>query len=99
MQCKRAMAAVLAVGLAASAVAVEVPDFGPNVHIVDPATPGLQALIDGVYAAQQPNHFGPRRDAILLKPGSYDGLRIPVGFYTQVLGLGAHPDDVHVIGD
>ncbi len=99
MQCKRAMAAVLAVGLAATALAVEVPDFGPNVHIVDPATPGLQALVDGIYAAQQPNHFGPRRDAILLKPGTYDGLRIPLGFYTQVLGLGAHPDDVHVIGD
>lgn len=99
MQCKRAMVAVLAVGLAAPALAVEVPDFGPNVHVVDPATPGLQALIDGIYAAQQPNHFGPRRDAILLKPGTYQDLRIPVGFYTHVLGLGAHPDDVHVIGD
>jgi hypothetical protein len=99
MQCKRAMAALLAVGLAAPALAVEVPDFGPNVHVVDPATPGLQALIDGIYAAQQPNHFGPRRDAILLKPGIYQDLRIPVGFYTHVLGLGAHPDDVHVIGD
>jgi hypothetical protein len=99
MQGKRVMMGVLAAGLAASAMAGGVPDFGPNVHVVDPNTPGLQALIDGVYAAQQPNHFGPRRDAILLKPGTYDGLRIPVGFFTQVLGLGAHPDDVHVIGD
>jgi hypothetical protein len=75
------------------------PDFGPNVHVLDPATPGLQQRIDEIYAAQQPNHFGPRRDAILLKPGTYRDLRIPVGFFTQVLGLGAHPDDVHVIGD
>lgn len=75
------------------------PDFGPNVHVLDPATPGLQQRIDAIYAAQQPNHFGPRRDAILLKPGTYRDLRIPVGFYTQVLGLGAQPGDVHVIGD
>jgi hypothetical protein len=89
----------LALGLAGAAAAQGAPDFGPNVHVVDPSTPGLQALIDGIYAAQQPNHFGPRRDAILLKPGTYQDLRIPVGFYTHVLGLGAHPDDVHVIGD
>jgi len=99
MQSKRLMVGMLAAGLAASAWAGGVPDFGPHVHVVDPKMPGLQALIDGIYAAQQPNHFGPRRDAILLKPGTYQGLRIPVGFYTQVLGLGAHPDGVHVIGD
>lgn len=75
------------------------PDLGPNVHVFDPATPGLQQRIDAIYAAQQPNHFGPRRDAILLRPGTYRDLRIPVGFYTQVLGLGAQPGDVHVIGD
>lgn len=75
------------------------PDLGPNVHIVHPSTPNLQGLIDSIYSAQQPNHFGPRRDAILLMPGTYNNLRIPVGFYTQVLGLGSHPDQVHVNGD
>jgi len=75
------------------------PDFGPNVHIYTPLTPNLQGQIDAIYNAQQPNHFGPRRDAILLTPGTYNGLRIPVGFYTQVLGLGSHPDQVHVNGD
>jgi len=90
------MAAALAAPLAALAAA---PDFGPNVHVFDPATPQLQQRIDAIYEAQQPNHFGPRRDAILLKPGNYEHLRIPVGFYTQVLGLGAQPGDVHVIGD
>lgn len=99
MRERRAVVGMLAAGLAASAVAGGVPDFGPNVHIFDPATPGMQQRIDAIYAAQQPNHFGPRRDAILLKPGTYRDLRIPVGFYTQVLGLGAHPGDVHVIGD
>lgn len=90
------MAAAFAAPLAALAAA---PDFGPNVHVFDPATPQLQQRIDAIYEAQQPNHFGPRRDAILLKPGTYEHLRIPVGFYTQVLGLGAQPGAVHVIGD
>jgi len=75
------------------------PDFGPNVHVLQPGQPDLQQRVDAIYAAQQPNHFGPRRDAILLMPGRYEGLKIGVGFYTQVLGLGAHPDDVQVIGD
>ncbi|CAM3733635.1 coagulation factor 5/8 type domain-containing protein [Roseateles saccharophilus] len=75
------------------------PDFGPHVHVLNPATPGLQQRILDIYEAQQPNHFGPRRDAILLMPGRYENLRIPVGFFTQVLGLGAQPDDVDVVGD
>jgi len=82
-----------------SDVPVVAPDFGANVHILSPLTPNLQAKIDEIYNAQQPNHFGPRRDAILLMPGTYNNLRIPVGFYTQVLGLGSHPDQVHVVGD
>ncbi|MFG6468199.1 hypothetical protein [Roseateles sp. BYS87W] len=93
-----ALAALSGTG-AQAAPAAPAPDFGPHVHVVDPATPGLQQRIDAIYEAQQPNHFGPRRDAILLKPGTYRDLRLPVGFFTQVLGLGAHPDDVHVIGD
>lgn len=97
--CSRALTALLALPLAAATATAAPPDFGPNVHVLSPATPGLQQRIDAIYAAQQPNHFGPRRDAILLMPGTYENLRIPVGFYTQVLGLGAHPHDVHVIGD
>jgi hypothetical protein len=89
----------LAAPLVALAAPPQAPDFGPNVHVLNPSTPGLQQRILDIYEAQQPNHFGPRRDAILLMPGTYENLRIPVGFYTQVLGLGRHPDDVHVIGD
>ena len=108
MQCKTGAARLvrgamlaggLAVGLVARVVAGALPDLGPNVHVFSPGTQGMQQRIDDIYAAQQPNHFGPRRDAILLLPGTYPNLRIPVGFFTQVLGLGAHPDDVHVIGD
>jgi hypothetical protein len=93
-------AAMLAMPLAAQAAPPQpAPDFGPSVHILHPATPGLQQRILDIYEAQQPNHFGPRRDAILLMPGTYENLRIPVGFYTHVLGLGRHPGDVHVIGE
>ena len=80
-------------------LALAAPDFGPNVHILAPDTPELQQRVQAIFEAQKDNHFGPRRDAILLMPGTYENLRIPVGFYTQVLGLGARPDDVQVIGD
>ena len=66
----------LAAGLATSALAAPPPpDFGPNVHILSPDAPGLQQRVEGIYEAQQPNHFGPRRDAILLLPGTYRDLR------------------------
>lgn len=75
------------------------PDFGPNVVIFDPsmAQSTMQAQINTIYNQQRGNHFGPQRTAILFKPGTYN-LEIPVGFYTQVLGLGALPDQVHIVG-
>ncbi len=85
--------------LLAPLVAGAAPDFGPNVHVLAPDMPGLQQQVLDIFEAQKANHSGPRRDAILLMPGRYEKLRIPVGFYTQVLGLGAQPDDVQVIGD
>lgn len=38
------------------------------------------------------------RFAFLFQPGSYDA-NIPVGYYTQVLGLGATPDEVKFTGE
>jgi hypothetical protein len=83
------------------AVAAEArPDLGPNVLIVDPSQPAaqVQAAIDRVYSVQQHNEFGPERNAILFLPGDYH-LQVPVGFYTDVRGLGATPDAVHITGD
>ena len=76
------------------------PDFGPNVLLFDPSMPSsdIQAQIDKVYAIQQHSEFGPARYALLFLPGEYH-VDIPVGFYTQVLGLGATPDAVHIIGN
>ena len=76
------------------------PDFGPNVLLFDPSMPSaeIQAQIDKVYAIQQHSEFGTARYALLFLPGEYH-VDIPVGFYTQVLGLGATPDAVHITGN
>jgi len=76
------------------------PDFGPNVLIFDPSmTPGaIQDRIDKIYALQQRSEFGPARYALLFLPGEYH-VDVPVGFYTQVLGLGGSPDAVHIGGN
>jgi hypothetical protein len=76
------------------------PDFGPNVLVFNPSmtVAAMQERIDKVYAAQQNNQFGPARNALLFSPGDYK-LDIPIGYYTQVLGLGATPDSVHIAGN
>jgi len=58
----------------------------------------IQRAIDRVYAIQQHSEFGPQRDALLFLPGAYH-VNIPIGYYTQVLGLGASPDDVRISGN
>jgi hypothetical protein len=76
------------------------PDFGPNVFIFSPSMPPteIQAQIDTVYAVERANEFGPERNAFLFLPGDYR-VDVPVGFYTQVLGLGQAPDSVHIAGN
>jgi hypothetical protein len=76
------------------------PDLGPNVLIFDPTMPKaeVQQKIDKIYAVERRNEFGPERYALLFLPGEYH-LDVPVGFYTQVLGLGARPDAVHIVGN
>ena len=53
----------------------------------------MQEQIDRIYAVERRNEFGPARYALLFLPGEYH-LDVPVGFYTQVLGLGVSPDAV-----
>lgn len=84
----------------AAALAAQAPDFGPNVLVVkpgdDPAQ--VQAAIDRIYAQQKDAEFGPGRYAILFAPGAYH-VDIPVGFYTEVAGLGRGPDEVAITGN
>ena len=92
-----AATATVASGWEAFVVGGGANPFGPNVVIFDPTMPQatIQNTINGIYSAQQNNQFGSRRDAILFKPGTYN-VDVPVGFYTEVRGLGALPDDVNI---
>ncbi|MFD7769187.1 discoidin domain-containing protein [Streptomyces sp. NPDC059787] len=74
-------------------------DLGPNVHVLDPSTPGIQAKLDQVFEEQESAQFGSGRHAFLLKPGTYDNLNAQIGFYTQIAGLGLRPDDTTINGD
>ena len=93
-------AALLAAALPALAAKGAKPEFGPNVLIFDPSMPSqaIQKQIDAVYAIQQHNEFGPQRNALLFLPGSYS-VDVPVGFYTEVMGLGASPDATRIAGN
>ena len=76
------------------------PHFGPNVLVFDRSMPSadIQEQIDKVYNIQQHSEFGSERFALLFLPGEYH-VDVPVGFYTQVIGLGPTPDAVHIIGN
>jgi hypothetical protein len=97
------LAFTLPVGIAlcaAQAGAAPKPDFGPHVLVFDPSMPAaeIQAQIDKVYAIEEKAEFGSERYALLFLPGKYR-VDVPVGFYTQVLGLGMSPDDVEIDGN
>jgi hypothetical protein len=102
MTTKLTLSLALFAAIASPAVAstAATPDFGPNVLVFNSSMPSetIQAQIDKVYATQRHNEFGPERNALLFLPGNYN-VDVPVGFYTQVLGLGASPDSVHITGN
>ncbi len=75
------------------------PDFGPNVSVFSPSTPTatIQSQINSIYSQQETNQFGSNRYAMLFTPGTYN-VDVPVGYYTEVAGLGLSPDDVRING-
>src|ERR1039458_4903230 len=91
---------LLAAALPALAAKGAKPEFGPNVLIFDPSmsSQAIQKQIDAVYRTQEHNEFGPQRNALFFLPGSY-AVDVPVGFYTEVMGLGASPDAVRIAGN
>jgi len=91
---------LLAAALPALALKGTKPEFGPNVLIFDPSmsSEAIQKQIDAVYATQQHNEFGPQRNALLFLPGNYS-VDVPVGFYTEVMGLGGSPDATRIAGN
>jgi hypothetical protein len=91
--------ATIAISQTATAGHADSP-FGPNVFVFQKDTPAgvMQDEINGIYAKQQHSEFSANRYAFLFLPGNYT-VDVPIGFYTQVLGLGASPDDVHITGN
>ncbi|QKE84410.1 glycosyl hydrolase family 28-related protein [Arthrobacter sp. NEB 688] len=79
-------------------------DLGSKVLVLDPsmATADIKAAVDRISNAQTDDEMGTGRWSILFKPGTYgtatEPLQLKVGYNTEVAGLGASPDDVHVVG-
>jgi hypothetical protein len=103
----------LAAGAVGSGVAVTAaadrsgaPNFGPNVYIFDPSMPQstIQATLNTISTQQVPvgSQFDSQRYAIFFEPGTYGSSASPlvfqVGYYEQVAGLGAMPQDVVING-
>jgi hypothetical protein len=106
---KRVLRFLIRVGFAAGLLTAAVPalaakgakpDFGANVLIFDPSmsSQAMQKQIDAIYAIQEHNEFGTQRNALLFLPGNYS-VDVPVGFYTEVMGLGASPDATRIAGN
>ena len=93
MSGRRTLRLLRRLGSAASLLAAALPalaakpEFGPNAPFLDPSmpSPAIPKQFGAVYAMQQHNEFGPRRNALLFLPGSYS-VGVPAGFYTEVMG-------------
>lgn len=78
--------------------------FGANVYVFTPQMPQsqIQETVNTIAAQQVSNQFGVQRYALLFEPGTYgsaaDPLIFQVGYYTEVAGLGASPNDVTING-
>jgi len=96
---------------AASAAPSICPDanvaaFGPNVCVFTDtmSQAAIQADLDAIATQQVPvgSQFTSQRYAVLFRPGTYGSAATPlvfqVGYYTQVAGLGAMPQDTVVNG-
>lgn len=96
----RLAGAAVALGLATGMTPAATLDFGPNVVIFDPSMPTaqIQEQINALWNVQGSTEMGTGRTAFLFKPGTYD-VDVPVGFYTQVMGLGSTPDKVNITGN
>jgi hypothetical protein len=80
-------------------VAVSAPNLGPNVYVFNTSmsTTTIQNDINQVYSTQQSNQFGTQRYELMFEPGTYD-VSVPVGFYTEVVGLGQSPTQTVITG-
>jgi hypothetical protein len=75
------------------------PAFGSNVYVFNTSmsTSTIQNEINNVYNTQQSNQFGTQRYELMFEPGTYN-VTVPVGFYTEVVGLGQNPTQTTITG-
>src|SRR5688572_23006624 len=79
-------------------------NFGPNVVIFNPSmsTSQIQTQVNAIAARQVNNEFGTQRFTFLFRPGTYGSaaqpLMLQVGYYTEIAGLGASPNNVVING-
>lgn len=79
----------------------EIDTFGANTTIFEPTDNAkeIQSRIDSIYNITEKGQFISNRNALLFAPGTYsDDLKVEIGFYTQVAGLGISPEDT-VLGN
>eukprot|EP00928_Gymnodinium_smaydae_P028708 TRINITY_DN21835_c0_g1_i1.p1 TRINITY_DN21835_c0_g1~~TRINITY_DN21835_c0_g1_i1.p1 ORF type:complete len:602 (-),score=43.87 TRINITY_DN21835_c0_g1_i1:107-1912(-) len=69
--------------------------FGPEntTETINEAVQQAYSLNGGQYPADN-GQWSDQRFAFLFKPGTYHNVEVPVGYYTQVAGLGLLPSDV-----
>ncbi|MCR5736435.1 MAG: glycoside hydrolase family 55 protein [Eubacterium sp.] len=75
--------------------------FGENTYVFSPEDDikDVQSKVDEIYKNQEANQFGDERYSIMFLPGEYDkSLKVNVGYYTQVSGLGVSPEDTNIRG-
>jgi hypothetical protein len=75
------------------------PNFGSNVYIFNTSMPTstIQNDINSIWSQQQSNQFGTQRYELMFEPGTYN-VSVPVGFYTEVVGLGQNPSQTVITG-
>jgi hypothetical protein len=75
------------------------PSFGSNVYVFNTSmsTTTIQNDINAVYKTEQSNQFGTQRYELMFEPGTYN-VTVPVGFYTEVIGLGQSPTQTTITG-
>ncbi len=77
----------------------EIEKFGFNTYVFEEGdnNASVQAKTDEIFKKQEANQFGTERYSLLFKPGTYDdSLKVKIGFYTQVAGLGVSPEETSI---
>lgn len=78
--------------------------FGKNVWIMDTKmqTTTIRKIFECLLQLQENNEMGPERYSVFFLPGTYGSATVPLnirlGYYTEVAGLGASPNDVIING-